>query len=102
MQVIFAASGAAGLGSAFLSWSAGAQTPVPWRSPDKNWIDPPCLPLITGTYTVAAPAAGALSTYYFGTSVSGAAHLDDWVPQTLRVGMLPGAASWGRIIIIGK
>jgi hypothetical protein len=100
LQVIFAASGTNGAGTTQLSWSAGAGTPVPWSKRTPAY---PMTPAITGAFAPAAPGANAQSIYYIGTSMSGANHIGDWVPQNVQASIAPGAGnSWTRIVIIGK
>jgi hypothetical protein len=107
VRVTFAASGSAGvnngLASCALSWSCGANSPIPYMSnlyvKTPNY---PVLPLVTGTYTVAAPAAGAIAQYTIGSSMSGANHVDDWVPETLYVNAVQGSGSYARVIIEGR
>ena len=98
-QVIIAASGAAGAGTTTMGWAVGAGTPVPWSKITPAYS---CSPLVTGTYTVANPAASASLIYYFGTSMSGANHIDDWVPQVLNIKTVAGAASFARVIVSAK
>jgi hypothetical protein len=59
-------------------------------------------PPITGAFTPAAPGAGVANVYYIGTSMSGANHIGDWVPQNVQLSTVAGAASWARIVVIGK
>ena len=99
VQVIYAASGAAGCGTTSMVWSAGAGGPVPWY---KNAVNYSTNPPITASITVSAPAASASVIYYFGVGMSGTNHVGDWVPQFLNVSTIAGAASWARIIVIGK
>lgn len=98
-QVFIAASGAAGAGTTAMGWAVGAGTPVPWNKRTPAYS---CTPLMTGTYTVAAPGAGATLSYYLGYSMSGANHIDDWVPQVLNVSTVAGAASFARVIVSAK
>jgi len=97
-RIIIAASGAAGAGTTTAGYSEGAQTPIPWT---KNTPAYPVLPLITGSYTVAAPAASASNIYNIGVNISGAANLAAVVPTQVYVSTVAGAASWARVIIQG-
>ena len=97
-RIIIAASGAAGAGTTVAGWSEGALTPIPWT---KNTPAFPCTPLITGSYTVAAPAASASNYYNIGVNISGVANLAAVVPTQVYASTVAGAASWARIIIQG-
>lgn len=99
VSVFIAASGAAGAGTTTAGWSAGAMTPVPWI---KSRPDYPCAPLITGSYSVSAPGAGAVSQYYIGVPISGTSELGPFVPTGVYVSTVAGAASWARVIVEGK
>jgi hypothetical protein len=100
LQVIVAASGAAGAGTTAGSWSEGAGTPVPWSKTSPLYSTSPP---ISGTFAaIAAPAAGAANIYHLGIGNSGTNHIGDWVPQFLHVNTVAGAASWARIVVIGK
>ena len=107
VKIIYAASGSAGVSNnasnAYLSWSAGAASPIPWNSSPRNKTPAyPTTPLVTGTYTVTAPNAGLNNSYVFGSNLSGANHLDDWVPETIYFGMTQGSGSYVRIIVEGR
>jgi len=97
-RIIIAASGAAGAGTTTAGWSEGVLTPIPWT---KNTPAFPCTPLITGSYTVAAPSANAQNYYNIGVNISGAVNLADVVPTQVYVSTVAGAASWARIIVQG-
>ena len=99
VQVIIAASGANTNGTTAAGYAVGAGTPVPWNKLTPNY---PTTPLITGTYTVAAPTANLANIYYVGNPVSGSQNIAGWVPQILYVSTVAGAASWARVIISGK
>jgi len=100
LQIVIAASGGAGAGATAASWSLGAGGPVPWFKNGVNYSSQP--PISGGFASVAAPAAGAANIYYIGVGQTGSTHLGDWVPQFVSVSTIAGAASWARIVIIGK
>jgi hypothetical protein len=97
-RIVIAASGNAGAGTTTAGWSVGSQTPIPWT---KNTPAYPVLPLITGTYTVAAPGANAQLFYNIGVNISGAVNLAPVVPSQVYVSTVAGAASWVRVIVEG-
>src|SRR5512137_171259 len=97
-RIIIAASGSNGAGTTTAGWSEGAQTPIPWT---KNTPAYPVLPLITGSYSVAAPAANAQNYYNIGVNISGAVNLAAVVPTNVYVSSVAGAASWVRVIVQG-
>lgn len=98
IKFMIAASGSNGAGTTTAGWSAGGTTPVPWT---KNSPTGTCLPLITGTYTVAAPAAQIVNTYYIGVPFS-ATNLAPTVPQSIYINSVAGAGSWVRVIVEGQ
>ncbi len=96
-RIIYAASGSSSGASPYLSWSAGAASPVPWQ---KTMPAYPTSPLITGTYAVTGTVlASASAIYTLGPSMSGANHLDDWVPDVVYVGITPTSGSFVRVIV---
>ena len=102
IRVIYAASGTNGAASVFLGWQAGLNTPVPWRKQDPGSFDPPCFPLITGTFSISAPAANSTSIYRIGVGQSGSGHIDDIVPDVVNITASAGASSWARVIVEGR
>ena len=108
-RIIYAASGSStGVNNAAtapaLSWSAGSDSVIPWNSGRYNASPAyPTLPKITGAYSVTSSIPPTSSVaYYLGPNLSGANHLDDWVPDTLYVGLTPGSGSYARVIVEGR
>ena len=103
VSVIFAASGANGLASTFMGWTAGLQSPMPWFSSRAVSLKspPPCTPVISGTYAVSAPAANSSTMYRIGVGQSGTNHLDDYLHDTLFLSATQWTGSWGRIVVEG-
>lgn len=107
-RIIYAASGSNGVNNAAsapaLSWSAGAGSPTPYLA-NRYRSTPayPVAPLITGSYAVTGSVLATSSVIYtLGSSMSGANHLDDWVPDTIYVGLTPGSGSYARVIVEGR
>lgn len=103
-RVIYAASGSSSGAAPFLSWSAGSSTPNPWNSSPRNQTPAyPTSPLITGSYAVTGTVLASASVIYtFGSSISGANHLDDWVPDVIYVGITPATGAFTRVIVEAK
>jgi hypothetical protein len=102
VRVFFAGSGSNAPSAVALSWSAGLASPLPWRKVASGSQPPPTSPILTGTYTVAAPAANAKNEYRIGLGQSGSVnYLDSYVPDSITVMATPGAASYARVVVEG-
>ena len=102
VRVIFAASGSNGGAISQLGWTAGAPSPIPWKKYPSGVLPPPVSPIVSGSYSTAAPAANATSSYRIGIGQSGTiGYLDSYVPEILNVAISASASSWIRAIVEG-